>query len=169
MFHFISGYTAKVAGTEAGITEPQVTFSACFGKAFLPLHPLKYAELLGKKLEDNKVNVWLVNTGWTGGAYGLGKRMKLSYTRAMITAALNGSLSNTNYRQHPIFGLHIPLTCENVPSEILDPKNTWKNKQDYDLKADQLAAAFISNFKQFEEFASDELLSSLPKSVEKAL
>jgi len=167
MFHFISGYTAKVAGTEAGVTEPQVTFSACFGKAFLPLHPLKYAELLGKKLEDNDVNVWLVNTGWTGGGYGVGKRMKLSYTRSMITAALNGSLARAEYIQHPVFGLAMPTSCENVPAEILDPKYTWADKQEYDLKADQLAVAFIKNFKGFEEFASEELLTSLPKSVEK--
>lgn len=169
MFHFISGYTAKVAGTETGITEPQVTFSACFGKAFLPLHPLKYAELLGKKLESGDVNVWLINTGWSGGPYGVGSRMKLSHTRSMITAALNGSLANSEYKEHPVFGLHMPLHCENVPSEILDPKNTWENPLDYDLKADQLAAAFVTNFKQFEEFASEELILSLPKRVEKAI
>lgn len=167
MFHFISGYTAKVAGTEAGVTEPQVTFSACFGKAFLPLHPLKYAELLGKKLKENKVNVWLVNTGWTGGGYRVGERMKLSHTRSMIRAALNGSLAKVEYKLHPVFGLHMPVKCEDVPAEILDPKNTWQNKQEYDLRADQLSRAFIHNFKQFEEFASDELLTSLPKSVEK--
>lgn len=169
MFHFISGYTAKVAGTEAGVTEPQVTFSACFGKAFLPLHPSKYAELLGRKLKEHEVNVWLVNTGWTGGPYGIGKRMKLSYTRAMIAAALDGSLAKVEYKRHPIFGLSMPVCCNQVPSEILDPRNTWEDKQKYDLKAEQLAAAFVNNFKQFEDIASDELLQSLPKSVEKAV
>lgn len=163
MFHFISGYTAKVAGTEAGVTEPQTTFSACFGKAFLPLHPTKYAELLGKKMEENNVNVWLVNTGWSGGAYGTGQRMKLSYTRAMITAALTGQLNDVSYEKHPIFGLDIPTSCANVPSEILNPKATWENKSAYDEKANELAIAFTENFKQFQEYATDEMLSALPK------
>ncbi|MCX2573904.1 phosphoenolpyruvate carboxykinase (ATP) [Pedobacter sandarakinus] len=150
MFHFMSGYTAKVAGTETGITEPQLTFSACFGKAFLPLHPSKYAQLLGEKMKENKVNVWLVNTGWTGGAYGVGKRMKLSYTRAMITAALNGGLDHHHYKQHHVFKLMIPLHCPNVPDEILDPSKTWDNEEEYFIKAYELADAFAENFKQFE-------------------
>lgn len=166
MFHFISGYTAKVAGTEAGVTEPQLTFSACFGKAFLPLHPAKYAKLLGEKMEKNKVNVWLVNTGWSGGPYGVGSRMKLSYTRAMIAAALDGSLAKADFVAHPVFGLLMPSTCPNVPSEILNPKNTWNNRQNYDNKANELAIAFLNNFKQFEEFADKEILNALPKVVE---
>jgi phosphoenolpyruvate carboxykinase (ATP) len=165
MFHFISGYTAKVAGTEAGVTEPQLTFSACFGKAFLPLHPAKYAKLLGDKMKKHEVNVWLVNTGWTGGPYGVGNRMKLSYTRAMISAALSGKLANSEFNPHPVFGLSMPKTCEGVPSEILNPKNTWSNQNDYDQKANELAAAFLENFKQFESFADDEILKTLPKVV----
>lgn len=163
MFHFISGYTAKVAGTETGITEPQLTFSACFGKAFLPLSPTKYAELLGKKLEENNVNVWLVNTGWSGGPYGIGNRMKLSYTRAMISAALNGELNDVDYTKHPVFGLEMPNSCTNVPSEILDPRKTWVDRNNYDRSANELAAAFIENFKQFEGDASEQIKSSLPK------
>lgn len=163
MYHFISGYTAKVAGTEDGITEPQVTFSACFGKAFLPLHPIQYAELLGERLRKGDVNVWLINTGWTGGAYGVGNRMKLSYTRAMVTAALKGQLNDINYQEHPIFGLATPLVCPDVPSEILNPKYTWSNQAAYDQAALDLAHAFVSNFKQFEEFASDEIKNAGPR------
>jgi phosphoenolpyruvate carboxykinase (ATP) len=162
MYHFISGYTAKVAGTEAGVTEPQTTFSACFGKVFLPLHPAKYAEMLGKKMKENQVNVWLVNTGWTGGAYGTGSRMKLSYTRAMITAALNGALASVEFEQHPIFGLQMPTTCPNVPSEILNPRNTWGNAADYDKKANELAQKFIKNFEQYAEGVSPEILAAAP-------
>lgn len=169
MFHFISGYTAKVAGTEAGVTEPQLTFSACFGKAFLPLHPAKYAKLLGEKMEKHNVNVWLVNTGWSGGPYGVGKRMKLSYTRAMITAALDGSLANENFIEHTVFGLLMPTSCKNVPSEILNPRNTWGNPHTYDQKANELANAFIDNFKQFEDIADEEILKALPKVVENAI
>jgi phosphoenolpyruvate carboxykinase (ATP) len=163
MYHFISGYTAKVAGTEADITEPQVTFSACFGKAFLPLHPAKYAELLGRKMGSGEVNVWLVNTGWTGGAYGTGTRMRLSYTRAMISAALKAQLNDVQYAQHPVFGLSMPLSCPGVPPEILNPRNTWDDKDAYDQKALNLAQAFVSNFKQYEEYADNEILSANPK------
>lgn len=163
MYHFISGYTAKVAGTEVGVTEPQTTFSACFGKAFLPLHPAKYADLLGKKLEENKVNVWLVNTGWTGGAYGVGHRMSLKYTRAMITAALEGDLSNVAFENHPIFGVNMPKSCPNVPDEILNPRNTWSDKDAYDAKANQLAEAFVQNFEKYKEGASAAILSGAPK------
>ena len=162
MYHFISGYTAKVAGTEAGVTEPQTTFSACFGKVFLPLHPAKYAEMLGKKMKENQVNVWLVNTGWTGGAYGTGSRMKLSYTRAMITAALNGALAGVEFEQHPVFGLQMPTTCPNVPSEILNPRNTWNSAADYDQKANELAQKFIKNFEQYAEGVSAEILAAAP-------
>jgi phosphoenolpyruvate carboxykinase (ATP) len=166
MFHFISGYTAKVAGTEAGVTEPQLTFSACFGKAFLPLHPVVYAKLLGEKMKKENVNVWLVNTGWSGGPYGIGTRMKLSYTRAMITAALNGTLANVSFKEHAVFGLLMPEACAGVPTEILSPRNTWANKDAYDQKANELATAFIHNFKQFEEFADNEILKALPRVVE---
>lgn len=162
MFHFMSGYTAKVAGTEAGVTEPQLTFSACFGKAFLPLHPSKYAALLGEKMKKHQVHVWLVNTGWSGGAYGVGKRMKLSYTRAMIKAALNGDLNHHHYKQHHVFKLMMPLICPGVPDDILDPSKTWNNQEEYFLKAYQLADAFAENFKQFE-------LTKVPKSRHEAL
>ncbi len=163
MYHFISGYTAKVAGTEAGITEPQTTFSACFGKAFLPLHPTKYAELLGNKMKSGEVNVWLINTGWTGGSYGTGSRMKLGFTRAMITAALNNQLADVQFEEHPVFGLMMPVSCPNVPSEILNPRNTWHDKKLYDQKSAELAQAFIKNFKQFEDFANDEIMHAAPK------
>jgi phosphoenolpyruvate carboxykinase (ATP) len=163
MYHFISGYTAKVAGTEVGVTEPQTTFSACFGKAFLPLHPAKYADLLGKKLEENKVNVWLVNTGWTGGSYGVGHRMSLKYTRAMITAALEGDLGQVAFESHPVFGVNMPKSCPNVPDEILNPRNTWSDKAAYDAKANQLAEAFVQNFEKYKAGASASILSGAPK------
>lgn len=166
MFHFISGYTAKVAGTETGVTEPQLTFSACFGKAFLPLHPTTYAKLLGEKLKTHQVNVWLVNTGWSGGPYGIGSRMKLAYTRAMITAALSGELENAEFTEHAIFGLAMPTSCSNVPSNILNPRNTWEDSAAYDIKAKELAQAFLNNFKDFEAFADDELKKGMPKLVE---
>ncbi len=163
MYHFMSGYTAKVAGTEMGITDPETTFSACFGAAFLPLHPAKYAELLGKKLEESDVNVWLVNTGWTGGPYGVGSRMKLSYTRAMISAAMNGELENAEYKTLPIFDLSIPTSCPGVPSEILNPKDTWEDKAAFDKTANELAAQFIENFKIYEKDTSEEILNAAPK------
>ena len=163
MYHFISGYTAKVAGTEAGITEPQTVFSACFGAPFLPLHPTRYAEMLGKKLEESDVNVWLVNTGWSGGPYGIGSRMKLKYTRAMITAALSGGLDEVGYRNHSIFGCSIPATCPEVPSSVLSPRETWKNDKGYYEMANKLAVKFIENFKKFEDFANDEIMAGAPK------
>lgn len=163
MFHFISGYTAKVAGTEMGITEPQLTFSTCFGKAFLPLHPTAYAKLLGEKIKKHEVNVWLINTGWSGGPYGIGNRMKLSYTRAMITAALNGELIHVKFEHDDVFKLAMPTTCPNVPSNILNPRNTWANKKDYDIKASELAVAFVDNFKSFQEFADEEMKNGMPK------
>jgi phosphoenolpyruvate carboxykinase (ATP) len=163
MYHFISGYTAKVAGTEMGITEPTTTFSACFGKAFLPLHPTAYAELLGKKLKGNDVKVWLVNTGWSGGSYGVGSRIKLSYTRALITAALNGQLDNVEYETLPVFGLKFPKSCPNVPEEILNPRETWPDKTAYDIKATDLASAFVKNFLQYADGASAEILAAAPK------
>jgi len=167
MYHFISGYTAKVAGTEVGVTEPQTTFSACFGRVFLPLHPAKYAELLGKKLEEHtNVNVWLINTGWSGGAYGTGSRMKLSYTRAMITAAMNGLLDNVAYEAHPVFGMLMPAEVPGVPSEILTPRNTWSDKAAYDKKANELAKLFVNNFAKYADKANDEIRSAAPVVVE---
>ncbi len=163
MYHFISGYTAKVAGTEEGVTEPKATFSACFGKAFLPLHPGKYAKLLGEKLKESGATVWLVNTGWSGGAYGTGKRMKLSYTRAMITAALTGELNNVEFTTHKVFGLDMPNTCPNVPTEILHPRSTWANASEYDKKANHLANLFINNFKEFENGVTADIKSAAPK------
>jgi len=161
-YYFISGYTAKVAGTEAGVNEPQPNFSACFGAPFMPLHPAKYAEMLSSKMKDAGVNVWLINTGWTGGAYGTGHRMKLKLTRAMITAALNGELDNVEFKNHEVFGLAIPQTCPNVPEEVLNPRNTWEDKAAYDAKALELAAAFKNNFAKFEEFANEEIMSGGP-------
>ncbi|CAM4336238.1 phosphoenolpyruvate carboxykinase (ATP) [Gillisia hiemivivida] len=161
-YHFMSGYTAKVAGTEAGVDEPQPNFSACFGAPFMPLHPAEYAEMLSKKMKDANVNVWLVNTGWTGGAYGTGNRMKLKYTRAMIEAALDGKLEEVEFTQHPIFGLNMPVECDNVPSGILNPKETWSDKKSYDEKAMELANSFKRNFKKYEDNSNKEILSGGP-------
>lgn len=163
MYHFMSGYTAKVAGTEAGITEPVTAFSACFGAPFMPLHPSKYAEMLGDKMNERDVNVWLINTGWSGGAYGTGERIKLRYTRAMITAAMEGQLANVDYKEHEVFGLQMPTSCPDVPAEILDPKSTWSDKALYDTKAIELAEKFVANFKKFEAHTSDEILASAPR------
>lgn len=163
MYHFISGYTAKIAGTEEGINEPQTTFSACFGAPFLPLHPTKYAELLGEKLKNDDINVWLINTGWSGGQYGEGERISLKYTRAMISSALNGELNKVDYSKDPIFGLNFPKECKGVPAEILEAKNTWENKEEYERIANKLANVFVNNFNQFKEFANEEILASAPK------
>ncbi len=168
MYHFISGYTAKIAGTEEGVVEPEATFSACFGAPFLPLHPTKYADLLGNKIKkgsrtgDGTINVWLVNTGWTGGAYGEGARIELSYTRAMIKAALTGVLNKVKYRTHPVFGLSIPMACPDVPNAVLNPRDTWRNEEEYDKMAEDLALRFIKNFKQYAEKASKEILAAAP-------
>ena len=164
-YHFISGYTAKVAGTEAGVTEPLPSFSACFGAPFMPLHPTKYAEMLSAKMKETGVNVWLVNTGWTGGPYGVGSRMKLKYTRAMITAAMDGSLeaaNEGNYHVHSMFGLSQPRTCPNVPDEILSPRKSWNNDEGYYATAKKLTNSFKENFKQFEEFANEEIMAGQP-------
>ena len=165
MYHFISGYTAKVAGTEDGVNEPQTTFSACFGAPFMPLHPTKYAEMLGEKMKEFSVNVWLINTGWSGGEYGVGNRISLKYTRAMITAALSNQLNNVEYITHKVFGLNMPTSCPDVPSEILSPKNTWGDKSAYDEKANKLARAFNENFLQFSDHANDEILNAAPKII----
>lgn len=163
MYHFISGYTSKVAGTEAGVTEPELVFSACFGAPFLPLHPTKYAEMLGKKMDEYDLKIWMINTGWTGGAYGKGSRISLKYTRAMISAALSGVLDNVGYRTHSIFGAEMPLTCPNVPSEILSPRETWKNDTAFYKQANDLARRFVKNFEKYEEFANEEIMSGAPR------
>lgn len=163
MYHFMSGYTAKVAGTEVGITEPTTTFSAGFGAAFLPLHPAKYAKLLGDKLEGTDINVWLINTGWSGGSYGVGSRMKLSYTRAMITAALTGKLNDVTFEKMPIFDLAFPTTCEGVPAELLNPRNTWADKAAYDATAASLAEKFVANFEKFAAETHASILAAAPK------
>ena len=163
MYHFISGYTAKVAGTEEGVIDPTTTFSACFGAPFLPLHPTRYGEMLGNKMNKFGVDVWLINTGWTGGGYGTGSRIKLRYTRAMISAALTKQLDEVEFKQHEVFGLNIPLSCPGVPDEILDPRNTWADKAAYDSKASELAKSFVENFDQFTEQCSPEILSAAPR------
>jgi phosphoenolpyruvate carboxykinase (ATP) len=165
-YHFISGYTAKVAGTEAGVTEPTPSFSACFGAPFMPLHPTKYAEMLSKKMQDTGVNVWLINTGWSGGKYGVGRRMPLKYTRAMISAVLNGDLGSYKYEDyhiHSVFGVAQPRSCPGVPSELLSPKTTWNNDEAYYETAFKLSNAFRENFKQFEEVASEEIRRGGPQ------
>ncbi|MCF1420723.1 phosphoenolpyruvate carboxykinase (ATP) [Mangrovimonas futianensis] len=161
-YHFISGYTAKVAGTEAGITEPVPSFSACFGAPFMPLHPTAYAEMLSAKMQEAGVNVWLINTGWSGGPYGVGSRIKLKYTRAMISAILNGELDNVDFEQHPIFGLFMPKYCPGVPTEILDPMNTWLQKGAYISKAIGLAHSFHLNFEKFASQASAQIMEGGP-------
>lgn len=163
MYHFISGYTAKVAGTERGVTEPQATFSACFGAPFMAQHPSVYAELLGKKIAEHQVQCWLVNTGWTGGPYGEGHRMKLGHTRAMVNAALDGRLAHVPYTTDPIFGLQIPTTCPGVPTEVLQPRQTWGDPDAYDTQAHKLAAMFIENFKQFANQSSTAVAAAGPQ------
>ena len=163
MYHFLSGYTSKLAGTERGITEPQATFSACFGEPFLPLSPLVYAKLLGEKLEKHNANVFLINTGWSGGAYGVGKRMKLSYTRAMVTAAIEGKLADVPYELDPIFNVYIPTECPNVSSELLKPRNVWQDKEAYDVKARELAQLFAKNFTRFGDQIPIEIIEAGPK------
>ncbi len=165
-YHFISGYTAKVAGTEAGVVEPQPSFSACFGAPFMPLHPAEYAEMLSKKMKDAGVNVWLVNTGWTGGPYGIGTRMKLKYTRAMIHAALNGNLgsySYDTYHIHSVFGVAQPRFCPGVPTEVLSPRATWNDDEKYYKTAFKLSNAFRKNFEKFESYASEEIRRGGPQ------
>ena len=162
MYQFLSGYTAKVAGTEAGITEPVSTFSACFGAPFLPLHPTRYASMLGEKLRRHKVSVWLVNTGWTGGGYGTGSRINLQYTRSMISAALTGKLNGVHYDKHPVFGTDIPVGCPLVPSTILYPRDTWADKDAYDQQAAMLAKQFIANFEKYAGGVSAEIRSAGP-------
>lgn len=149
MYYFLSGYTAKVAGTERGITEPVATFSACFGEAFLPLHPTVYAKLLGEKIEKHNVNVYLVNTGWTGGAYGVGERMSLKATRACIDAIMDGSILKSEFDTTDRFGLHFPTTLPGVDAKLLNPKNAWQDKEAYFQTRDKLAKMFVENFKKY--------------------
>ena len=149
MFHFVSGYTSKLAGTERGITEPQTTFSTCFGAPFLPLDPSVYAKMLGEKIEETKANVFLINTGWSGGPYGVGKRINLKYTRAMVSAAISGQLNNVEYKLDDIFNVYVPTECSGVPSDILNPSNTWEDKEAYTKSAKELSKKFNENFKKY--------------------
>jgi phosphoenolpyruvate carboxykinase (ATP) len=162
MYHFMSGYTSKLAGTERGITEPKETFSQCFGAPFMPLHAKEYAKMLGQKIAEHNTRVYLINTGWSGGPYGVGKRIDLKYTRAMVTSALNGDLEKTPFKHNDIFNLEIPTLCPRVPSEVLDPRNTWSDKEKYDISAKKLAALFVKNFEKFGE-TPEEILSAGPK------
>ncbi|MGH9992997.1 MAG: phosphoenolpyruvate carboxykinase (ATP), partial [Nitrososphaera sp.] len=149
MYHFMSGYTSKLAGTERGITEPKETFSSCFGGPFMPLHPQQYARMLGKKIDEHGTRVFLINTGWTAGPYGIGRRMDLAHTRAMVTAAINRELDSVPTRRHAIFNLEMPSPCPGVPDHVLDPRNTWSDKDTYDAAARRLALLFIRNFEKF--------------------
>ncbi|MEO0562461.1 MAG: phosphoenolpyruvate carboxykinase (ATP), partial [Chloroflexota bacterium] len=160
IYHFLNGYTAKVAGTERGVTEPQATFSACFGEPFMPLHPVVYADLLGEKIRKHGSQVWLVNTGWTGGPHGVGTRMNLAHTRAMIRAILDGTLAEVETETDANFGLHIPVGCPGVPANVLFPRRTWKDKAAYDEKAADLAARFAENFKKYEREVSAEVVAA---------
>jgi phosphoenolpyruvate carboxykinase (ATP) len=162
MYYFLSGYTAKVAGTEMGVTEPQATFSACFGAPFLVWNPAKYAELLGQKMDAHQVNVWLVNTGWTGGGYGLGSRIKLRYTRSIVSAIHDGSLAASPTQLDPIFGLAQVTKCPEVPDEILIPENSWKDPAQYRSAASKLAGLFKENFKQFVQQVSAAVRAAGP-------
>jgi phosphoenolpyruvate carboxykinase (ATP) len=157
MYHFLSGYTARVAGTEKGVDEPQATFSTCFGAPFMTRHPSAYSKLLGEKILGADVTCWLVNTGWSGGAYGVGSRMKIAHTRALVSAALDGGLTSVETVQDPIFGLHIPQSCPGVPDEVLTPRNTWADKDAYDATAKDLASRFEENFKKYEDYVGADV------------
>jgi phosphoenolpyruvate carboxykinase (ATP) len=163
MYHFISGYTAKVAGTEMGVTEPQATFSPCFGGPFLVWHPMKYAGLLAEKIQKHSANVWLVNTGWSGGAYGVGKRMKLAITRSIVDAIHTGALRDAKFAADPIFGIGTVTECPNVPKEVLVPREAWADKNAYDATATKLAGLFANNFKQFQDKVSAEVSQAGPR------
>jgi len=163
MYHFLSGYTAKVAGTERGVTEPKATFSTCFGAPFLPLPPGRYAAMLGERIARQGSKVWLVNTGWSGGAYGTGRRMKIAHTRAMIRAVLSGSLDGVTYRRDPIFNLDVPTSCPDVPGDVLNPRTTWPNPADYDAQAAKLARMFVDNFKTFEGGVTEAVRAAGPR------
>lgn len=160
MYHFLSGYTARVAGTEKGVKEPQAAFSACFGAPFMPRHPTVYAKLLGEKIEKTGATCWLVNTGWSGGGYGVGQRMKIKYTRAMLNAALDGTLDNVEFKADPNFGLLIPTSCPGVPDDVLQPNTTWQDQAAYDAAAQDVAQRFEKNFKQFEEHVGEQVMAT---------
>jgi phosphoenolpyruvate carboxykinase (ATP) len=162
MYHFLSGYTAKVAGTERGVTEPKATFSACFGAPFLPRHPGVYATMLGEKLRQHGARVWLVNTGWTGGPYGTGSRMRLRYTRAMVRAALAGVLNDVETRTDPVFGVAVPTAVPHVPAGVLEPRTTWADGAAYDAQARELAAMFRENFAKYADGVTDEVKEAGP-------
>lgn len=162
MFHFMSGYTSKLAGTERGIKEPKATFSKCFGAPFMPRLASVYAEMLGEKISKHNTSVYLINTGWSGGPYGVGKRIKIEYSRAMVTAAINGSLDIVKFSHNDLFNLDVPTECPDVPSEVLEPRNTWVDKDSYDLSAKKLAQMFVDNFKKFED-VSEEIRLAGPK------
>jgi phosphoenolpyruvate carboxykinase (ATP) len=163
MYHFLSGYTAKVAGTERGVTEPKATFSTCFGAPFMVLHPTVYATFLGDRIARHNVRVWLVNTGWSGGPYGIGSRMKIAHTRAMIAAALAGALDDVPYRRDPLFNLDVPQRVPGVPSDVLDPRGTWRDAAAYDEQARRLARMFTENFKAFEADAAPDVTAAGPR------
>jgi phosphoenolpyruvate carboxykinase (ATP) len=163
MYHFLSGYTAKLAGTERGVTEPKAAFSTCFGAPFLPLPPSTYASMLGAKLEQHSAQVWLVNTGWTGGAFGTGERMKLAHTRAIVSAALSGRLDDVATEPDPVFGLHIPVTVPGVPDDVLQPRETWPDKADYDKAAAKLSGMFRENFEKFADGVSEGVRNAGPR------
>jgi phosphoenolpyruvate carboxykinase (ATP) len=163
MYHFLSGYTAKLAGTERGLgNEPQATFSACFGAPFMVMHPSVYAEMLGRKIAKHEVNCWLVNTGWSGGPFGVGSRMKIGHTRAMVTAALDGTLAGIDTTPDPVFGVHVPVSCPGVPDEVLNPRNTWTDKDAYDRAAQDLAGRFRDNFAQYADYVTEEVKAAGP-------
>ena len=164
-YHFISGYTAKVAGTEVGVTEPEATFSACFGEPFMPMHPGVYADLLSKKMAEHGSTAWLINTGWSGGSYGVGKRMKIKHTRAMLNAALDGALNNVEFTKDERFGFDIPTSCPGVPSEVLIPKQTWTNDDEYDITANKLVDMFNKNFERYSQGVSAEVNASAPNAA----
>ena len=162
MYHFINGYTAKVAGTEKGVTEPTPTFSPCFGGPFLPLHPRRYAELLGRKIDEHQARVWFINTGWTGGPYGEGQRMAINHTRAIINAALDGLLNDVATQTDPVFGLEVPTSCPGVPGDVLDPRGTWADSAAYDAQARKLAGLFQENFTKYAEDVPENVRSAGP-------
>ena len=162
-YHFVSGYTAKVAGTEIGVKEPKATFSSCFGAPFLPSHPITYGVLLRRKLAEHGSSVWLLNTGWTGGPYGVGTRMSIRHTRALLNACLDGSLAEGAFRTDPVFGFEVPTACDGVPSGVLDPRSTWSDTAAYDAQANQLARLFVENFGQFAPDCSAEVMAAAPR------
>jgi phosphoenolpyruvate carboxykinase (ATP) len=163
MYHFLSGYTARVAGTEIGVTEPSATFSTCFGAPFMPRHPSVYGNLLKERIAKGNVTCWLVNTGWTGGKHGVGSRMPIKATRALLNAALDGSLNSTEFRKDPNFGFEVPVSVPGVDTAILDPRGTWADKADYDATAQKLVGQFIDNFAQFEEHVDEAVRAAAPQ------